>query len=90
MYQDPRIFLKVTHGYHTLQSTTEKTQEKKQNNHPTKRRSLYKHLEIQSSQSQVPRHQYKSKTNKNQDNMFPLEPSNSTTESPKYAKIIEA
>ena len=49
-----------------------------------------KDLELQSSQTQMPRCQHKNTINNSQDNMSPLEPSNPTTAGPEYSNIAEA
>lgn len=56
---------------------------------PYKRKSIYWHLELQSSHIQVPKHEDKNTVNNSQGNMFPPETGNPTTIDSGKGNIIE-
>ena len=62
------------HNHHTLIRIREGNRNQGMKQQPNQDKTRYEHLELQFSQSQMPRRQSKNTINNSQDNMPPLEP----------------
>jgi hypothetical protein len=97
-----KYILSRTHSGHTQKNSLpantqlphspkkKRAKAKEQNTSPNKDKTRYQHLELQPTQTQMPRSQHKNTINNSQDNMAPLEPSNPATAGPENSKIAES
>lgn len=93
-YLEPKVPTPISaqEEFPTRQHTDTKTDLRTRNNQETKHspnKDINKHLDLQSSQFQMPRHQRKNTINNSQKNVSPLAPSSHTTAGLEFSSIAE-